>query len=343
VDALAQDAQALLVALDGEPLPAGLAEAAALLAAVVGQDLDQGDDGVFRIARRVAKDRIISTVDPDARHGHKTTARGFDGYKGHVAIDPDGEFITATTVTAGNSGDAAAVAALLAEDLATAVPPPNGDGRAVPATPPEPPATAAAASDRADAGPAPRKLKVYGDAAYGAGEVLDLLQQAGAVNRCKVQPPVAPAGHFPKDTFTIDLAGAQVTCPGGQTVPLTPLGAGAIARFGTACATCPLAAQCTTATTGRTVRVGPYEAQLTTARAEQTDPAWQADYRATRPKVERKLAHLLRRRHGGRRARVRGQPKVGADFALLAAAVNLARLAVRGLMALGGRWAVQPV
>ncbi len=44
---------------------------------------------MFRIARRVAKDRVISTVDPRARHGHKTAARGSDGYKGHVAIDPD--------------------------------------------------------------------------------------------------------------------------------------------------------------------------------------------------------------------------------------------------------------
>jgi hypothetical protein len=91
--------------------------AAALLAAVVGQDLDEGADGVFRIARRVAKDRIISTVDPDARHGHKTAARGFDGYKGHVAVDPDSELITATTVTAGNVGDAAPAADLLADDL----------------------------------------------------------------------------------------------------------------------------------------------------------------------------------------------------------------------------------
>ena len=66
-------------------------------------------------------------------------------------------------------------------------------------------------------------------------------------------------------------------------------------------------------------------------RAATRDPAWRADYRATRPKVERKLAHLVRRRHGGRRARVRGRLKVGADFALLAAAVNLARLAVLGV------------
>ena len=107
IDALAKDARALLGALDGRELCAPVAQAAALLATVVGQDLDEGEDGVFRIARRVAKDRIISTVDPQARHGHKTAARGFDGYKGHVAVDPDSELITATTVTAGNVGDAA--------------------------------------------------------------------------------------------------------------------------------------------------------------------------------------------------------------------------------------------
>jgi hypothetical protein len=44
-------------------------------------------DGVFRIARRVRARRVISTVDPDTRHGHKTAARGFDGYKGDVAVE----------------------------------------------------------------------------------------------------------------------------------------------------------------------------------------------------------------------------------------------------------------
>lgn len=340
VDALAKDAQALLVALDGQTLPGVLAEAAALLAAVVGQDLDQGEDGGFRIARRVAKDRIISTVDPEARHGHKTAAHAYDGYKGHVAIDPDAELITATTVTAGNSGDAAAAATLLAEDLAVAATQSSGEGHAAMACSPDlSDSIATAASDPEAERPDP--LAAYGDAAYGTGEVLELLRQAGVVIRCKVQPPVAPAGHFTKDAFTIDLAAATVTCPAEHTVPLTPLGEGSIARFGTACATCPLAPQCTTAKGGRTVQVGPYEPQLARARAEQADPAWQDDYRATRPKVERKIAHLMRRRHGGRRARVRGQPKVGADFSLLAAAVNLARLAVLGLTALGGRWLVQ--
>src|SRR6266566_3503244 len=96
VDALAKDARALLGVLEGRELGPALARAAALLATVTGQDLDQDAAGVFRIARRVAPDRVISTVDPDARHGHKTSARGFDGYKGHVAADPDSEIITAT-------------------------------------------------------------------------------------------------------------------------------------------------------------------------------------------------------------------------------------------------------
>jgi hypothetical protein len=325
IDALAKDAGALLGALDGRELGPELEQAAALLAAVVGQDLDEGDDGVFRIARRVAKDRIISTVDPDARHGHKTSARGFDGYKGHVAVDPDSELITATTVTAGNVGDGQAVDALLADELANAE---------VPSTEDEPPAGA----ERSPATPA-EPLSVYGDSAYGAGSVLDTLEHADAEIFCKVQPPVAPAGRFAKDAFGIDLTAGTVTCPAGQTALLRSIKDGRIAHFGQACQGCPLAERCTTSPSGRSIHVGVYEQQLTRARARQTDPAWKADYTATRPKVERKIAHLMRRRHGGRRARVRGHTKVDADFSLLAAAVNLARLATLGVTHHTGGWA----
>ena len=108
---------AVLAVLDGRDLAEAVNQAAALLATVLGQDLDSDEDGVFRIARRVAKDRVISTVDPEARHGHKTSARGFDGYKGHVAVDPDSEIITATAVTAGNAGDAAAADKLIGDLL----------------------------------------------------------------------------------------------------------------------------------------------------------------------------------------------------------------------------------
>jgi hypothetical protein len=114
---LAADAYACLGVLDGRDLAEELGRIGELLATVVGQDLEQDDDtGRFGIARRVAPDRVISTVDRDARHGHKTASRGFDGYKGHIAADPDSEIITDTTVTPGNAGDAS-VAEDLIEDL----------------------------------------------------------------------------------------------------------------------------------------------------------------------------------------------------------------------------------
>ena len=118
VDALARDGAALLGVLDGrEGLDKAVVQAGALLATVLGQDLDRDEAGVFRIARRVAKDRVISTVDPEARHGHKTAARGFDGYKGHIGIDPDSEIITATVVGPGNAGDAVAAEELIGDLL----------------------------------------------------------------------------------------------------------------------------------------------------------------------------------------------------------------------------------
>lgn len=316
VDALARDAWALLAGLDGQELDPVLAQAAELLATVTGQDLEEDAAGVFRIARQVAADRVISTVDPQARHGRKTTARGFDGYKGHVAVDPDSEIITATAVTPGNTGDAEVAAGLLADLLCA-----GQDG------------AGAAGEDRA---------AVYGDAAYGSGELLEKVEDAGLHAGIKIQPPPAPGGHFPKDRFGIDLQAGTVTCPAGITTAIRARGgrhAGA-ACFGAACRTCPLAAQCTTAPYGRTITIGPHEARLAAARIRQADPAWKADYRATRPKVERKIGHLMRRRHGGRRARVRGKARVAADFALLAAAVNLARLGVLGLACDHGTWAV---
>jgi len=322
--------------LSGRQLCGPVAQGGQLLATVLGQDLAETDDGTFLIARRVAPDRVISTVDPQARHGRKSTAHGFDGYKGHVGIDPDSEIITATTVTAGNVGDAGAARTLLAGDLPAAADGDrdhgdrdhgddgDGDGRGD------------GGIDRGE------PLAVYGDAAYGAGELLQALDAAGVKAMCKVQAPVAPAGRLAKDQFTVDLPARTVRCPAGVTTTIRPAGTGGgMAYFGTACANCPLAAQCTAASGGRTISVGRYEEQLGRARAAQQDPAWRQDYRATRPKVERKIGHLMRRRHGGRRARVRGQDKITADLSLLAAAVNLARLAVLNLISTGsGSWAV---
>jgi hypothetical protein len=312
IDSRANDALGCLALLDGRAVGGEVAEAARLLATVVGQDLEEGDDGVFRIARRVAKDRVISTVDPQARHGHKTSARGFDGYKGHVAVDPDSEIITDTVVTAGNAGDAS-VAAELIDDLLEANKPQS-------------------AQHHLDTEPGDTDRAVYGDAAYGAGEFLSRLDDADIEANCKTQPPTAAGGLFSKDQFYIDLDNNNVTCPAGEMAEIRWSNDGAgIARFGDRCADCPLAPECTKSANGRSIGIGPFEEVLTGARQRQAAPDWAADYRATRPKVERKLGHLMRRKHGGRRARVRGRAKVDADFNLLAAAVNLARLAVLGL------------
>jgi len=394
VDSRAKDGLAVLGRLDGEDLEPEVSEAAKLLAAVLGQDLEAAEDGTFRIARRVAPDRVISTVDPETRHGHKTSARGFDGYKGHAAVDPDSEIVTDTTVSAGNVGDAAPAAELIddltgADDLhdagaaeqAGATGAHSAGDPAGPDLTPDAQSSAAAGrtggggrskgrpkaarnaaagrTRRAEVREARRRARaerrraaaarlaargetptVYGDAAYGSGEFLDHLAGAGIENRCKTQSPVNATGRFAKSRFNIDLDADSVTCPAGVTAGVRQDRHGdGIARFGSACATCPLRADCTAAPGGRSIAVGRYEHRLADARRQAADPEWVEDYRSTRPKVERKLGHLMRRRHGGRRARVRGKTKVDADFNLLAAAVNLARLAVLELRSILSGWA----
>ena len=304
---LAADACACLGVLDGRVLAGDVGEAAELLATVVGQDLEADSEGRSRIARKVAKDRVISTVDRDARHGRKTRARSFDGYKGHAAVDPDSEIVTAEIVTPGNAGDGTVAEALIGDLV---------DGVVVEGS------------------------TVYGDNAYGTGEFQQFLDDTRIESRCKTQPTTAPGGMFPKERFVIDLDAGTVRCPNGITVAIRQrtgrqIGAG---DFGNHCAPCPLRSECTTSKAGRTIAIGAHEAALARARDRQQQPAWRADYRATRPKVERKLAHLMRRRHGGRRARVRGTTKVDADFNLLAAATNLARLAVLGLRSTRTGW-----
>ena len=375
VDSRAKDAYACLVVLDGAELDPVLTQAATLLATVVGQDLEEDADGVFRIARKVSKDRVISTVDPQARHGHKTQSRKFDGYKGHIAIDPDSEIITATTVTAGNAGDASVAEELIADLLD------DGSAAAYVAAANVAAANVAAAHDAAaddavandavadaavaveNATPAPGansditagsvehsvarptgesdRPAVYGDNAYGTGPFHERLEEAGIDSRCKTQDPCARGELFTKDRFDVDLADDTVTCPAGVTVSIKRhRRGGGLAQFKDACASCPMQAECTSSTSGRTISINAHEEALARARARQQNPRWRDDYRGTRPKVERKIAHLMRRKHGGRNARVRGTKRIGDDFALLAAAANLARLAVLGVHSQGATWAV---
>jgi hypothetical protein len=169
---------------------------------------------------------------------------------------------------------------------------------------------------------------VYGDGSFGTAEFLLHLKAAGAVANVKVQAPSAPDGRFTKDAFTVDLVNDTVTCPAGRLVQIRRSHDGSgEARFGAGCQTCPLRLSCTESKSGRNIKIHPQEALLHEARTHQKKPEWRRDYKATRPKVERKLAHLMRRRHGGRRARMRGRERVAQDFTMLCAAVNLQRLA----------------
>lgn len=314
VDALAQDAYAALACMHDRKLNAEVGEAVQLLATVVGQDLDKDENGNYLIARRVAADRVISTVDPEARHGHKTSARGFDGYKGHISIDPDSEVIVACDVTAGNVGDGQAAGPLLDEAIEQSK----------------------AQSEQEQV------AQVYGDASYGTADIVETLEAAGIEANVKVQEPAPPRkGLFAKSAFDIDLKQQTVRCPQGIVVPIKLSKAATragLASFAPHCQQCPLKAMCTISKTGRMVRIHVKEATLQRSRLRQRSQQWKQNYRSVRPKVERKIGHLMQRRHGGRRARVCGRARVKADFSLLCAATNLKRLAKLAVRHVAGVW-----
>jgi IS5 family transposase len=306
VDGLVRDALAALGALEGVELKPAEQDAVDVLAVVAGQDVEVGEDGRFRIFDGVAPDRLISTVDPEVRHGHKSRNRRFDGYKGHISIDPDSEIIEDVTVTPANVHDQDALSGLL-EPLAD-----NDD-----------------------------KPVVFGDCAYGSGQTRQDMVDAGFELRAKVPPAVRREGRYSKDDFTIDLAAGTVCCPAGNTAAIgfSRKGDGSgTAQFKDLCGPCPQRDRCTTSPAGRVVNIHPHEHLLQDAKAAQADPAWQAEQRATRPKVERKIAHLMFRQHGGRKARSRGAVRVLTDLVARAAAVNLARLATLDVTHVDGAW-----
>jgi hypothetical protein len=185
-------------------------------------------------------------------------------------------------------------------------------------------------------------VEVFGDASYGTVGIVEKLEEANIEVNVKVQEPSPPKkGFFSKSDFTIDLQEQTVCCPQGIVVPIRERSAhnrAGIALFGAHCTSCPMRTKCTTAKSGRQVWIHSHEETLQRTRACQRRMAWKTRYRAIRPKVERKFAHLMRRRHGGRRARVRGCSRVRADFALLCAVANLKRLAVLDVHHDGVRW-----
>jgi len=293
VDALVRDGLAVLEVIDGVELTVTEQDAVDVLAVVVGQDVDADDEGVFRIVRGVARDRMISTVDPEARHGHKSRNRRFDGYKGHVVADPDSEIIEDVTVTPANAHDQDALGDLLAGHADAEV-----------------------------------KPIIFGDCAYGSGQTRADMAASGFDLRARIPPVTRREGRYSKDDFIIDLDVGTVACPADHTVAIRFSADGSgTASFADRCGPCPHRARCTTAQSGRVVTIHRHESLLQAAKTAQGDETWRAEYRATRPKVERKIGHLMFRQHGGRKARTRGAARVLTDLVARAAAVNLARLA----------------
>ncbi len=305
VDALVSDAYRLLGHLPEQDLGPRAAEAVALLALVAGQDVEpvedsDGTDGRWRIAQQVAPDRVISTVDPDSRHVHKTVSHRQDGFKAHVAVEPDSGIITdcALTKAAGADNHEAAVALQLL------------DGEVEPVT-------------------------VLADSAYGSGEFRAELAERGHTDRVKPAPVSRGlSGGFTVDDFTVDHAVRTATCPNGWTRKITRAG---WVTFGAACTGCPLRARCTRSRTGRTLRVGVHDARQRAARQAARDPGWLAEYRQHRPMVERTIAWLTR---GNRRLRYRGVIKNDHWLHHRAAALNLRRMITLGLNHTGTNWVI---
>ena len=305
VDALVGDAHRLLGYLPDQELGAKAAEAVALLALIAGQDVEpvdgsDGTDGRWRIAHRVAPDRVISVTDPDARHAHKTVHRRQDGFKAHVAVEPDTGLITDCALTKASgehSGDARVGPGLLADE--------------------------------------PEPTVVLADSAYGSGAARKEITEAGHEIIIKPIPlrAVVPGG-FTLDDFTINDDETAVTCPNGLTRKITKT---RTVTFGAGCTGCALRAQCTTSRDGRQLAIHDHEALLRAARRQAETPEFQTVYRQHRPMVERSIAWLTR---GNRRVRYRGVRKNDHWLHNRVAAINLRRLLALGLTRINGTWAI---
>jgi hypothetical protein len=254
VAGLVNDALALLAAVAEVDMDDEQAEAVALLALVAGQDVEPGErPGSWRIARKVAKDRVISTVDPQARHTRKTNTDKRDGYKAHLATEPETGLVTECALTAANVADGPTGLALLATE-------------------------------------APG-LEVLGDSGYGSGQTRAALRAAGHTQTIKPIPlHSAVPGGFTIHDFRIDTQAGMARCPAGQVAPITSSGRVSFARH---CQGCPLRRRCTTAKRGRIIHLHRHEDELRAARRQAVTRSFQQSYRRWRPMVERSIAWLV--------------------------------------------------
>ena len=305
VEALVSDAYRLLDRLPEQDAGSRAADAVALLALVAGQDVEpaegsDGTDGRWRIARRVAADRVISVHDPDTRHVHKTLHQRSDGYKAHIAVEPDTGLVTACALRQASgveNHEAAVGLELLAGE---------------------------------DPG-----LEVLGDSAYGTAEARLALADAG--HDAVIKPPplrTVIEGGLTRDDFLVDETAGRVTCPAGHTVAITRARG---ADFGIRCRACPLRARCTTSKRGRHLTLHEHDSVLFAARRQAETPEFQTVYRQHRPMVERSIAWIVR---GNRRLRYRGTIKNDWWLHHRVAAINLKRLITLGLDNINGAWTI---
>jgi len=259
VTGLVNDALAIIDTVADVELDAAGADAVGLLALVSGQDVEPGEtEGTWRIAEGTVPDRVISTVDPEARHMHKSVSQYRDGFKAHIAVEPETGIITASVLTAANVADGPTGVELLAGEKPG--------------------------------------LEVLGDSAYGSGEVRAELRKAKHTQTIKPIPLRRPviADGFTRDDFTVDYQIRTVSCPGGHTVNIAAKGS---ARFGTRCRGCPLRSQCTNAKDGRVLRITEHDEELVAARRAWNNSELTDDYRRWRPMVERSISWLVGTRH----------------------------------------------
>jgi len=341
VSALVNDANALVEAFAGTRLGEAAASALALLALVAGQDVEpaegsDGRDGRWRIARKVAEDRTISTVDPDARHTRKSPEARRDGYRAHVAADPETGIITDEKLTraAGQENSDPAVAE---EFLAAEAAGEDTEGAGAAQAAPDAPAghdSSDGDSGERDGGGRPAW---YGDSAYGTGDLRGAISDAGHQAVIKPRPLQAPVeGGFTVDDFTVSEEQGTVTCPAGQTVALSRT---RIATFGVLCRDCPLRAQCTTCKTGRKLVLHQRDDLLRAARADwAASSGLREDYMKHRPNVERAIAQVATWRGRRLKLRYRGTASNNAWLKRRTAALNLRNLTGRGLARQGGAW-----
>jgi transposase len=279
------------------------------------RDASHEEDGP-RLRRGVAKDRVLSVVDPRMRVGHKSKRQAWAGYKVHIAEEPESELITQVEVRPANEYDADA-----APDLV------GGQRKLV--------------------GLRPRELLC--DGAYGSADVRARLREMGVEVVAKMRP-LTDSKHFRKDEFEIDLwtndGEGSVTCPAGVTTTDYRMARDGwyrpvkLFRFPREeCDGCELRERCLGGPAGRSehpVRQPPgrqvqlhyHEEEMQKTRSAQRTPEQRKALREKlrpRAKVERKIAELVRP-HGLRQGRYFGKEKTDQQAVLTATVVNAKRL-----------------